>query len=48
MPQSFIFKTASFFPKVVSFEERPGGWAAGEGMSFILKRVLGSGFSVLE
>lgn len=42
MPQPFIFKTASFFLKVVSFEESGGAGAGGEGDVFQSEKNAGS------
>lgn len=46
MPQPFIFKTASFFPKAVSFEESLGGAGWGGRMSSSLEGILGAGVRV--
>lgn len=40
MPQPFIFKTASFFPKVVSFEESLGRRSRGGGCFSVWKECL--------
>lgn len=43
MSQPFIFKTASFFPKLVSFEESPGG--AGDRAVVLMSRRNTGGWS---
>lgn len=48
MSQPFIFKTASFFSKVVSLEESPGGEDEERRLSSSLEGTLGAGLRLSD